>query len=176
MHADCRKGAVIKAVTESRACDSPMRSQICHRSNADVLGVGMRAVRDPFAAVHRVCDSFHPCSVLRLFHLGTRSPSPSSLWNQFHISALSHSSYAGQRKRAWMAEYLTDLALERLVKYEQRAAHAHKCAVSAESPEVRDFYIGLAMAWEALVSELRGAPLDPNGVADIGRPVYGPSR
>ncbi len=72
-----------------------------------------------------------------------------------------------------MVEYLTDLALERLVKYEQMAAHAHKRAVSAGSPEARDFYIGLAMAWEALASELKGATIDPNGVADIGRPVLG---
>jgi hypothetical protein len=47
-----------------------------------------------------------------------------------------------------MVEYLTDLALERLVKYELMAAHAHKRAASAESPEARDFYIGAAMAWE----------------------------
>ena len=70
-----------------------------------------------------------------------------------------------------MGEYLTDLAWERLAKYEQMAAHAHKCAVTAESPEVRDFYIGVAMTWEALASELRGATIDPNGVADIGRPI-----
>jgi hypothetical protein len=37
-----------------------------------------------------------------------------------------------------MVEYLTDLALERLVKYELMAAHAHKRAASAESPEARE--------------------------------------
>jgi hypothetical protein len=27
------------------------------------------------------------------------------------------------------------------------------------------------MAWETLASELKGATIDPNGVADIGRPA-----
>lgn len=81
------------------------------------------------------------------------------------------SGYAGPAGREWMGEYLTDLAWERLAKYEQMAAHAHKCAVTAESPEVRDFYIGVAMTWEALASELRGATIDPNGVADMGQPI-----
>jgi len=69
-----------------------------------------------------------------------------------------------------MGQYLTDLAWERLVKYEQMAANAHKCAADAESVEARDFYIGVAMAWEALASELKGATIDSNGVADISRP------
>jgi len=66
---------------------------------------------------------------------------------------------------------LTDLALVRHATYEQMAAHAHKRAASAESSEARDFYIGLAMAWEALASELEGATIDPNGVADVERPA-----
>jgi len=69
-----------------------------------------------------------------------------------------------------MGQYLTDLAWERLVKYEQMAANAHKCAAEAESVEARDFYIGIAMAWETLASELKGATVDSHGVADIGRP------
>jgi hypothetical protein len=70
-----------------------------------------------------------------------------------------------------MGEYLTDLASERLSKYAQMAANAHERAAAAQSPEVRDFYIGVAMAWEALASELRATTIDPNGVAEIGRPV-----
>ena len=53
-----------------------------------------------------------------------------------------------------MGEYLTDLPWERLANCRQRAAYAHKCAAAAKFPEVRDFYISVAMVWETLASEI----------------------
>src|SRR6266446_2898245 len=96
------------------------------------------------------------CDCKRLAHEGGNfhvrcQPGPS----QTSVCALSLIKAArGQRSRGKVGEYLTDLPWERLANCRQRAAHAHKCAAAAEFPEVRDFYISIAMAWETLASEI----------------------
>ena len=83
------------------------------------------------------------------------SPAPS----QTSVCALSLIKAArGQRSRGQVGEYLTDLPWERLANCRQRAAHAHERARRAITPEVRDFYISIAMAWETLASEIERRP------------------
>jgi len=64
-----------------------------------------------------------------------------------------------------MAQF-SDVALERLMKYEQMAADAHRRAATAENMEDRAYYIEVAMEWEGLAARLKEA---------VERGVQGPN-
>jgi hypothetical protein len=74
-----------------------------------------------------------------------------------------------------VGEYLTDLPWERLANCRQRAAHAHECARRAIAPEVRDFYISIAMAWETLASEIEQKAEAERRRSDLNRHPPDPS-
>src|SRR5215471_16373932 len=71
----------------------------------------------------------------------------------------------GQQGRLCMAQF-SDVALERLMKYEQMAADAHRRAATAENMEDRAYYIEVAMEWEGLAARLKEA---------VERGVQGPN-
>ena len=52
-----------------------------------------------------------------------------------------------------------DLPYERLAQYRLMAAQAHGRATDAVSPEVREFYVAIAEAWEVMATEVERAAI-----------------
>jgi hypothetical protein len=61
---------------------------------------------------------------------------------------------------------------ERIARYRQMAASAHHAAGSAKSNEVRDTFIGIAVAWTSLADEIEFQPFEITG----GPPKTSPER